>query len=62
VLRTHVAAQELVVEAALERRFDLALQALRLDPLSSRLNSAEARDLLRALDAHNARFGHGLLQ
>src|SRR5205085_10230449 len=32
-VQTHVAAQELVVAASLERRFDLALQAVRLDPL-----------------------------
>lgn len=61
LLQPHVAAQELVVDAALERRFDLALQALRLDPLSYRLSGAEARSLLRALDAHNAQFGPALL-
>ena len=59
-LAAHVAAQELTVEAALERRFDLALQALRLDPLCHRLNAAEARDLLTALNSHNARFGGAL--
>lgn len=55
-VRTHVATQELMVEAALERRFDLALQALRNDPLSQRLNGSEARSLLQALIAHNDRF------
>lgn len=55
-LHTHIAAQELVVEAALERREDKALQALLLDPLSHRLRTDEARDLLRDLVAHNDRF------
>src|SRR5205085_829463 len=61
-MQTHVAAQELVVAAALERRFDLALQAVRLDPLCHRLNGTEARNMLAALDAHNALFGPALLQ
>lgn len=55
-LHTHVAAQELVVEAALEHRLDKALQALLLDPLSHRLRTADARDLLRDLVANNDRF------
>lgn len=55
-LRTHVAAQELVVEAALEHREDCALQALLLDPLSHRLRTDDARSLLRDLLAHNARY------
>ncbi len=54
--RTHSAAQELVVSAALERRMDLAVQALLLDPLSWRLNRAELASLVKALAAHNARF------
>lgn len=55
-LHTHVAAQELVVAAALEGRFESALQAVLLDPLSQRLRSDEARRLLRELISHNARF------
>ena len=54
--RTHAAAQELIVSAALERRMDLAVQALLLDPLSWRLNRAELASLVKALAAHNARF------
>jgi galacturan 1,4-alpha-galacturonidase len=52
-VQTHVAAQELVVQAALEERTDLALQALLIDPLSHRLSTANARSLLRELVAHN---------
>jgi alpha-galactosidase/6-phospho-beta-glucosidase family protein len=55
-LHTHVAAQELTVEAALEHKADNALQALLLDPLSHRLRTDDARNLLRDLLAHNARF------
>ena len=55
-LHTHIAAQELVVEAALEQRVDSALQALLLDPLSHRLRTDDARNLLRDLLAHNQRF------
>jgi alpha-galactosidase len=55
-VQTHIAAQELVVGAALEGRPDLALQALLLDPLCHRLSRAEATELLRALVAHNVRF------
>ncbi|HEY8283100.1 MAG TPA: hypothetical protein VIJ28_01805 [Chloroflexota bacterium] len=54
--RTHAAAQELVVSAALEQRMDLAVRALLLDPLSWRLNRAELASLVKALAAHNARF------
>jgi alpha-galactosidase len=54
-LHLHVAAQELVVEAALEGG-DGALQALLLDPLSHRLRTDETRSLLRDLIDHNARF------
>jgi alpha-galactosidase len=60
-VQTHVAAQELVVAAALERRFDLALQAVRLDPLCHRLSGGEAHSMLAALDAHNAHFAPALL-
>jgi alpha-galactosidase len=60
-VQTHVAAQELVVAAALERRLDLALQAVRLDPLCHRLSGAEARSMVQALDTHNARFAPALL-
>jgi len=52
----HVAAQELVVRAALEKRADLALQALLLDPLCHRLSRTEGEGLLRALVANNERF------
>lgn len=55
-LSTHVAAQEIVVEAALQGRAESALEALLLDPLSHRLRTAEARDLLKDLVANNARF------
>jgi alpha-galactosidase/6-phospho-beta-glucosidase family protein len=55
-VQNHVATHELVVDAALEQRFDLALQALRNDPLSYRLSGSEARSLLEALIAHNDRF------
>jgi alpha-galactosidase len=55
-VQMHVAAQELVVAAALEERDDLALQALLIDPLSHQLSSVQARSLLRDLVAHNARF------
>jgi alpha-galactosidase len=55
-VQTHVAAQELVVRAALEQRSDLALQGLLLDPLSHGLRKEEARSMLRTLEAHNARF------
>jgi alpha-galactosidase/6-phospho-beta-glucosidase family protein len=55
-VRIHVAAQELVVQAALERREEPALQAVLLDPLCHRLSPAEASSMLRALLAHNARF------
>ena len=54
--RTHAAAQELTVRAALESRSDLAVQALLLDPLSWRLNRAELASLVKVLAAHNARF------
>lgn len=55
-LHTHVAAQELVVEAALEHRLDSALQAVLLDPLSHRLRTDDARNMLRDLVSHNTRF------
>lgn len=56
-LHTHVTAQELVVEAALEGRFDSALQAVFLDPLSYRLRPREVRTMLRELVAYSALFG-----
>lgn len=55
-LQKHVATHELVVEAALQQRFDLALQALRNDPLSYRLSGSEAARLLEDLIASNDRF------
>lgn len=55
-VHTHVTAQELVVAAALERRPELAVRALLIDPLSWRLNRAEAASLVKAMTAHNARF------
>jgi alpha-galactosidase/6-phospho-beta-glucosidase family protein len=55
-VQTHVATHELVVQAALEQRFDLALQALRNDPLSYRLSASEAKSMLQALITANDRF------
>jgi len=55
-VQNHVATHELVVEAALEQRFDLALQALRNDPLCYRLSGSEARSLLEVLITHNDQF------
>jgi len=52
-VQTHVAAQELVVQAALEERMDLALQAILIDPLSHRLSTADARGMLHELVEHN---------
>ena len=59
-VQTHVAAQELVVAAALEHSFDLALQAVRRDPLCHQLSGAEARSMVQALDTHNVRCAPAL--
>jgi galacturan 1,4-alpha-galacturonidase len=55
-VQNHVATHELVVEAVLQQRFDLALQALRSDPLCYRISGSEARSLLEVLIRHNDQF------
>jgi alpha-galactosidase len=49
VLEHHVRQQEMTVEAALTGSWDLALQVLLNDPLSSRLTIPQARQMLREL-------------
>lgn len=49
VLEHHIRQQEMTVEAALTGSWDLALQVLINDPLSSRLTIAQARQLLKEL-------------
>ncbi len=49
VLEHHIRQQEMTVEAALTGSWDLALQVLLNDPLSSRLTIPQARQMLREL-------------
>ncbi len=56
VLEHHIRQQEMTVEAALIGSWDLALQVLLNDPLSSRLTLPQARQMLRELLEANQQY------
>jgi alpha-galactosidase len=56
VLEHHVRQQEMTVEAALTGSWDLALQVLLGDPLSSRLTLSQARQMLKELLDANRQY------
>jgi alpha-galactosidase len=56
ILEHHIRQQELTVQAALTGSWELALQVLLNDPLSSRLEISQARQLLRELLEANRQY------
>ncbi|HNJ14921.1 MAG TPA: hypothetical protein PLN43_15185, partial [Anaerolineales bacterium] len=56
ILQKHISNQELTVQSALTGDWDLALQVLLNDPLSSRLTIPQAKQLLRELLEANKQY------
>ena len=56
ILQKHISNQELIVQSALTGDWDLALQVLLNDPLSSRLTIPQAKQLLRELLEANKQY------